>query len=555
MERFTEIHFRNYKAFRNFKVYLKEFNVLVGPNNAGKSTILGALRLLSEGLRRARSRKSDFVQGGINGLRRGYPVSLKDNPISTENVFYNYDDSEPASVSFKLSNKNELILYFPEKGMCYLLTDSKKKSIISPTDFKKEFPVSVGIIPVLGPVEHNEELYQQEAARLALLSNRASRNFRNIWYHYPEGFNEFREAIRTTWPGMDVKEPELDRSGIGNPILNMFCPEERIDREIYWSGFGFQVWCQMLTHIIKAKNDSILIIDEPDIYLHADVQRRLVGLLKKLGPDIVIATHSTEIISEVDSEMLLFVNKNLSYARRINSSSEILEVFNLLGSTLNPVLTELTKTHRAVFVEGKDFKIISEFARKLGNENVANRCEFALLDVQGFNPQKVKDLSEGIERAMGCALVKGVILDRDYRSDKEVNIIKESLQSKCLFFTIHEVKEIENYLLYPQAILRAINKRITQKERRGNSIRAFNEKIEDVLNGIADGMKNGIVAQYIAKRRLFEKKENHGIDDSSIIVNVLNEVNINWASLSGKMKMVPGKEFLAALNSQLQKGW
>ena len=46
---------------------------------------------------------------------------------------------------------------------------------------------------------------------------------------------------------MDVKKPEVSTS-YGKPRLHMFCPEERIDREIFWAGFGFQVWCQMLTH-------------------------------------------------------------------------------------------------------------------------------------------------------------------------------------------------------------------------------------------------------------------------------------------------------------------
>lgn len=35
--RITSIRFRNYKAFRDYSISLNPFNVLVGPNNAGKS--------------------------------------------------------------------------------------------------------------------------------------------------------------------------------------------------------------------------------------------------------------------------------------------------------------------------------------------------------------------------------------------------------------------------------------------------------------------------------------------------------------------------------------
>jgi ABC-type hemin transport system ATPase subunit len=45
MDRLNSIRFKNYKIFKSFSLTVKEFNVLVGPNNSGKSTILGAIRL------------------------------------------------------------------------------------------------------------------------------------------------------------------------------------------------------------------------------------------------------------------------------------------------------------------------------------------------------------------------------------------------------------------------------------------------------------------------------------------------------------------------------
>ena len=96
------------------------------------------------------------------------------------------------------------------------------------------------------------------------------------------------------------------------------------------------------------------------------LQRQLVSILRDLGPDIVLATHSTEIISEVDADVLLNINKRFRSARRIKNTQELQQVFSVLGSNLNPTLTQLAKTKRVVFVEGKDFQIIARFARKLG---------------------------------------------------------------------------------------------------------------------------------------------------------------------------------------------
>jgi hypothetical protein len=114
--------------------------------------------------------------------------------------------------------------------------DSEKRVIRSPGDFKKYVEIEISYVPILGPVAHTEPLFQKEAARLALLSHTASRNFRNIWFHYAEYFTEFRNLIVQTWPGMDISIPEINNSSKGT-TLNMFCPEERIPREIFWAGF------------------------------------------------------------------------------------------------------------------------------------------------------------------------------------------------------------------------------------------------------------------------------------------------------------------------------
>ncbi|MFN2492106.1 MAG: AAA family ATPase [Pyrinomonadaceae bacterium] len=121
-EHFTSVRFHNFKAFREYSLSLGRFNILVGPNNSGKSTIIGAFRILAEALRKARSRNPELVLGS-RGPARGYIVDLKDVPIATENVFFDYDESQAASVRFRISNGNELLLYFPERGVCHLGLD------------------------------------------------------------------------------------------------------------------------------------------------------------------------------------------------------------------------------------------------------------------------------------------------------------------------------------------------------------------------------------------------------------------------------------------------
>ena len=91
-----------------------------------------------------------------------------------------------------------------------------------------------------------------------------------------------------------------------------------------------------------------------------------------MGPDILIATHSTEIITEAETDDIVLINKKHKVAQRIRNPSQLETVFKILGSNLNPVLTQLAKTRRAVFVEGKDFQVLAKFAKKLGFDAVGN---------------------------------------------------------------------------------------------------------------------------------------------------------------------------------------
>src|SRR5690349_11040355 len=147
---FVRVEFSRFKAFRHFTLNLRNFNILVGPNNSGKSTILTAFRILASAMRRANAKRSEFLRGP-RGRVRGYVVDLRAISVAEENIFFNYDESEPASVTFTLSNQNRLQLYFPERGSCYLIPDAQGRDIVTPTGFRAQFNCPIGFVPILGP--------------------------------------------------------------------------------------------------------------------------------------------------------------------------------------------------------------------------------------------------------------------------------------------------------------------------------------------------------------------------------------------------------------------
>lgn len=554
MQHITSIRFKNYKSFSQFSISLNEFNILVGPNNAGKSTVIGALKILSEGIRKAKSKKPEYIYNPEGLQVLGYKIDLTQVPVAIENVFHNYDEDSPATIRFRLSSGDYLQIFFLKRGECFMNYESEKITIRSPKEFKELVGVEIGYVPILGPVDHKERLYQKEAARLALISHTASRNFRNIWYHYSEDFRDFKDLVKATWPGMDIDLPEVNRSE-RDFTLDMFCPEERIPREIFWAGFGFQVWCQMLTYIVKNKGASLFLIDEPDIYLHSDLQRQLLGILKTLGPDIVIATHSTELISEAELNDILLINKANQSAKRIKDPSQLRSIFQVLGSNLNPILTQIAKSKRVLFVEGKDFSIFSKIAVIIQKTTVANRTDFAVVPIEGFNPTRLRAFKDGIEKTIGSKILSAVIFDRDFRSDHEVAAEQKDLSEGNYFAHIHSCKEIENFLLVPAALEKALRDRIREANNRTGKSITFGDDMHQLLSKLSEDFKHKTQAQLQAHRLKYEKSLNPRNDESTIIEQIIRQFELQWSDLNERLKLLPGKDFLSSLNTMLQNDY
>lgn len=319
--RITHIEFSNYKAMQEFRLELHDMNLLVGKNNSGKSTILSALRILEYAMRIAQTRTPTRVEDASGKLTIGHHIPEAYLPTTIENVHTDYTDVTTL-ITFTLANSNRLFLHFPRDGGCILYWEAAK-TITSPTQFRQEFPVLIRAVPVLGPLEQEELLVTDETVRRASGTPRAARHFRNYWYRNRERFPDFRDMIESTWPGMSIALPELHAQ---DRRLVMFCTERRIDRELFWAGFGFQIWCQLLTHLAQAEGADLVVVDEPEVYLHPDVQRQLLPLLRILGPSVLLATHSAAVLSGAYTDEIMLVDKRQTTTSRL-SKAEVASMY------------------------------------------------------------------------------------------------------------------------------------------------------------------------------------------------------------------------------------
>lgn len=548
--RFTSVSYSNFKTFENFSLLLRDMNILVGGNNAGKSTALAAFRVLAVALKTARSRSPIHMTGPDGESRLGYNVPTSSFPISIENVHTDYNN-EPTRITFKLSNHCELLLYFPQDGGCRLFANVPGKLPRTPSEFRRQIPVTVGIVPVLGPVEHREDRVSEETVQQNLTTHRASRNFRNFWHQEndPALFERFAELVRTTWAGMEIEPPKLEFS-MQAPFLSMFCREKRMPRELYWVGFGFQIWCQLLTHIVRTASDTLLVVDEPETYLHPEVQRQLISILRSAGPAIVLATHSSEIIAEADPDELVVIRRSVKRGLRLKDVEGVQQVLNSVGSIQNLSLISLARTRRVLFIEPESFRLLRRFARKLGHSELAQEVGFSVVPLEGANSwEKVQGFAWGLEHTLHTRLAIGIVLERSHRLNEELEVIRQKLMPHLTLVHFHPFQELENALFSEAALARTIERQLQAQE----SAQKFGpERVNALLLELSDTLKGEVQDQLYPRLRERIQGQERGLDPSEVEKRVRESFDLAWSDLDERLRLVSGRTLMQRLNQRLQ---
>ncbi len=543
----SSVRFHNFKALTDFSVSLQPMNVLVGPNNSGKSTVLSAFRVLEQALRTCRSRRAGRVVTHEGFPSNGHRILERTLPISIENVHSDYAEAD-SRIDFRYSNGNHLHVYFPAGGGVSAYWNTPGKTVITPTTFKSAFPDEIHVVPVLGPVEQDEQIVTEETIKRAAGTPRASRHFRNYWRMSPQGFGEFQELVEQTWPGMSITPPEI--ASYSERRLAMFVSEERMDRELYWSGLGFQVWCQLLTYVSRYKDADLLVIDEPEVYLHPEVQRQLLGILREVHPDILLATHSVEILGEADPSEILLVDKARRSARRLRDIEGVQQALDNIGSIQNLTLTELARSRRLLFVEGSsDYKILRRFAKILGHPELAAGSGLTALESGGFGSwDKIRGLSWGLKTAMSSELKIATVFDRDFRSDDETSHLVAEMESEGVLAYFHRRKEMENYLLCPSVLGRAAARLVRKRGAKQDT--DMESKVGATLETITEPLRAECSGQYVAAFCRFHARS--GRDQGTLASEATAVFDQKWACLETRLEIVPGKQVLKELRQMMQ---
>jgi AAA domain, putative AbiEii toxin, Type IV TA system/AAA ATPase domain len=437
------VRLRNFKRFESFYLSARVANILVGPNNSGKSSILDALRVCQACLRYTGTRAPTPVNIPGVGIMLGYQLPLSSLPIPIANVTTNYNEQD-AVIEIRCTNGNSLVIRLHPDRPIFFYAETEKDKVGTSSLFRTAIPLDLIVVPPLGPFEEIEFVVQDQTVQRNEFSRLANRHFRNIWYRRGiEEWHEFQELVSSSWPGVEIKRPELTRGE--RAFIQMFYREERGEREVYWSGFGFQVWLQMLMHLMRGTKKSLLILDEPDIYLHPDLQKKLLRIVRERFGQFFMATHSVEIINEAALGDVIAIHPSAKAGKRVLTDEDYQALFNYIGSFENIDFSRLGRARRLVFFEGNDKKLLRRYAEKLGAMNFALDLDTTILQSGGFGQwRRVKETAWTFREVLKLEVDIFALFDRDYRSQEEVDKFLENMNSRGIKCFVLQRKEIEN---------------------------------------------------------------------------------------------------------------
>ncbi len=348
----SEITIRNFKSIRTETFELSEFTPLVGYNNAGKSNMLEAIKWL---LRKTALGDSSFhditlpveMEGLITGITQVILDQLPENQRTSIQPFLSNDSLSIKRVQ-PLPNVAVAQIRLLVKDPANIGTANEWRA--NPTGLDQAiqalFPEPIHI----GAMENAEEDVSKSkntttiGKLLAEIIGPIQTSYSTQVQTALDGIKELLDVdgtaraaeltafdtavsgkVESFFPGVNIKvhvpTPEL-KEVFSKGTIKVFENLNPAGRDVSALGHGAQRSIQMalVRHLADIKRDSgtqtsntILLIDEPELYLHPQAIEVLRDALKTLstqGYQVIFSTHSPFMITSKDVGNTLLIRKN-----------------------------------------------------------------------------------------------------------------------------------------------------------------------------------------------------------------------------------------------------
>ena len=339
------IEIKNNKALKNININFEKENeilntiVIAGSNGSGKTTLLECIYSKMELI----SKKWTRIEGIELILEKDelqFIEYLGRNKINTiKNEMYKIV-------------KNEIPI-FPK--VIYIPSEVKFKNLNTKTVYLKLDYNFLNIID--SSIVDNIPSYI--ASRITYLANTEENlTMREVKEEVNSEINRMFEILE-----LDVKLTGVSKDERSMPVFTNSSGEEFDINQL--SSGEKQLFLRTLAIKMLEPENSIILIDEPELSLHPKWQQRIIEIYQRIGKNnqIIVATHSPHILGSVPRENIILLSKNEN-GEVVSTTGE--ELYTSYGQPVDRILEDIMglETTR----NPKVFDLLNE-VRKLVDEN------------------------------------------------------------------------------------------------------------------------------------------------------------------------------------------
>lgn len=504
------MHIKNI-SIQNFKglndISLSNFgniNAIVGKNNSGKSSILHAIDMASLALE-------------IRNWNAFQPkLEIKDlfNEVGDFSINITYQDD--SQIQIRTNNDYRPVTNAQE--------NQKFNSILIWPDVAAGIKNRQQQTPkrIIEQVENRNFGNIDSLEILSAIKYYAERNQRGLEIN---DYKELIEEVQFYFP--DITEVESDRTE--NLVPSLTYEEYGRKLDILYSGSGLKHFLDVLVKTTISGADIVL-IDEPEMGLHPDLQRRFISYLHKLaeekGVQVFLATHSQVLLNYADT---------LNYCRIRNSAGDR-NVAPVPNDAIHTILSDLGLRPSDVFnqdiclmVEGASEIVFFEHIFRNLYKKEFDKVGIGILQYGGSAADGIINGNIDVSNIVSAQEYTFWIRDRDNPHNEipatPSTKFKNALEAESLDCHIWDKREIEYY--YPEQVLVAAQQGNKDKEKavvdilNGDQTKKFKKAAEsDELCVPKGSYLRKLLKQHLTKKEQLDQE----------IRNIVEGILIQWKS-------------------------
>jgi hypothetical protein len=307
-----ELTLTNFRGFKRHVVAFTDLTVLIGKNNAGKSSVIEALRITSIAIQAfltARRFEAAPQWALADGADRGLRLDASTVRIDLRTACHRYN-APPAVITCRFANSVTVNTFIgPDSQIHSCLLDPAGTPVTGSRDAKHIGLWSLSVLPQIGPLERTETLLNKAYIKQCLDGHLSSRHFRNQIRYNLGLYESFGRLVHESWPSISLDE-FVSPDAIHGEELALFIREQGFVAEVSNFGHGLQMWLQIVWFLTRTNTENIVVLDEPDVYMHPSLQEKLVTLVSGKFSQCIISTHAPSIVAAVSNRSIVEVDRS-----------------------------------------------------------------------------------------------------------------------------------------------------------------------------------------------------------------------------------------------------